>query len=105
MRCKGCGSFNSSVVDTRIDSNRGRVRRRSCNDCGARYNTVETPLEEFGGITISNQRYEELIRREELIFEFANMAAKEAEPVERPGLVESLRSFWNAKTAKSSSSG
>lgn len=38
--CPECGSENQHTVDSRIIKGQ-RVRRRMCEDCGCRWNTIE----------------------------------------------------------------
>lgn len=42
MKCQKCGGYNSTVYDTRLkNDDKTRWRRKHCEDCGARYTTIE----------------------------------------------------------------
>ena len=42
--CPECATRNSKVLDTRLDEQRGWLRRRrQCNECDARWATYEIP--------------------------------------------------------------
>lgn len=42
MKCHGCGSIDSKVVDSRLSDDAGSIRRRrECLSCGRRYTTFE----------------------------------------------------------------
>lgn len=41
--CPECGSADNTVINSR-KSRRGRLRRRTCNECGERWTTVEKDL-------------------------------------------------------------
>ena len=46
MRCPECGVDDDRVVDSRPAEHGGAVRRRrSCGGCGARFSTLERPLQ------------------------------------------------------------
>lgn len=46
MRCPNCGSYQVRTVDSRSYDTQVR-RRRECNDCKVRFNTIEIPLLEY----------------------------------------------------------
>lgn len=46
MICPHCGSYQVRTVDSRPYDTQVR-RRRECNDCLKRFNTIEIPLEEY----------------------------------------------------------
>ena len=42
MHCLGCGSDNLQVIYTRKNDKTNEIsRRRTCNDCGLRFTTIE----------------------------------------------------------------
>ncbi|MBO5788485.1 MAG: transcriptional repressor NrdR [Clostridia bacterium] len=41
MKCPGCGSLDSRVLDSRPTADGSVKRRRECNGCGRRFNTYE----------------------------------------------------------------
>ena len=43
MNCPKCGSYNTTVYDTRLEE-KSRRRRRRCNDCEHRFTTYEITL-------------------------------------------------------------
>ena len=56
MRCPKCGSNNVYTVASRPKKD-GHVRRRSCADCGTRWNTMEIPMDEY--IKLKNHQSQE----------------------------------------------
>lgn len=46
MNCPKCGSYNLVVRDSR-PSKQSIRRRRHCNDCGHRFNTIEISIADF----------------------------------------------------------
>lgn len=47
MKCPKCGSDNVYVVDSRRDDGKLIKRKRSCADCGYRFNSVEVAVEQL----------------------------------------------------------
>lgn len=39
--CPDCGSKNTYAIDSRQHAKGQRVRRKTCKDCGCRWNTIE----------------------------------------------------------------
>jgi transcriptional repressor NrdR len=66
MRCPFCGSEDTQVKDSRPTEDGAAIRRRrSCNNCGARFTTFErVQLRELIVVKTNNQR--ELFDREKL---------------------------------------
>lgn len=66
MRCPFCGSEDTQVKDSRPTEDGAAIRRRrSCNNCGARFTTFErVQLRELIVVKANNQR--ELFDREKL---------------------------------------
>ena len=53
--CKGCGSENTTVYDSRVRDDEIRQRYRKCRDCGFRWVTVE----------IDRMAYESLLQQKD----------------------------------------
>lgn len=76
-QCGACGSINVGVVDSR-PHDYGRLRRRLCRDCGARWSTLETRIGERAttddaraavqrAIVLMNEAWNEMERARDLI--------------------------------------
>jgi transcriptional repressor NrdR len=60
MRCFYCHSYDTQVVDTRINEDKSIVkRRRKCLDCDKRFNTLETIDLQMPTVTKSDDSLEE----------------------------------------------
>lgn len=62
MKCPECGSGNWRVIDTRVTQG-GRRRRKACNDCGARWTTIEIPQADLNDIQQQVRGLEDKLER------------------------------------------
>lgn len=61
MTCPKCGSENNRIVDSRQRDNT-TMRRRWCNNCGLRFNTLEVQEEKYKKILSRDLAIRELLR-------------------------------------------
>jgi transcriptional repressor NrdR len=59
MKCPFCDQNDTRVLDSRLNPDHQQIRRRrSCNECGERFNTLETPILQWPRIIKRDQRRE-----------------------------------------------
>ena len=59
MRCPFCGDTNTSVIDSRLNVESNSIRRRrECNKCNSRFNTLETSELSYPRVIKSDQSSE-----------------------------------------------
>ena len=59
MRCPFCGDTNTSVIDSRLNNESNSIRRRrECNRCKNRFNTLETSELSYPRVIKSDQSTE-----------------------------------------------
>lgn len=60
MICPKCKSNETIIVDSRAYENTTR-RRRSCNECGERWSTIEVLVEEHVRMVAANKQMQSII--------------------------------------------
>lgn len=84
MRCPSCGSNEDKVLDTRTHGEGRHVRRkRECLQCKARFNTIESLVQEFPQVIKKDGRREEFSKEKILS---GLQAACQKRPVSRAQL-------------------
>lgn len=88
-QCKQCGSAKVFTVDSRPANRPGwRRRRKHCNDCDAKWSTVELPIEDIEAVLAITYKLDDLGNMAKNIHETIEQLKRTGDPAEMQAVVE-----------------